>query len=109
MNVNLLALVSGLFMAVQPLAADPGPAALPATLPAVTPNAPPDCWVEHAQVQPSAAREDKGDEPSGSARFRQMTDQHLGAEHPTPTQMRPCKLPAARATPKAGAAEAGRR
>lgn len=69
---------------------------------AATPPVPQDCWVEHTQVQPSPARQGSADAPVLATVYGAMKDQHLGAEHPTATQKKPCDLKAPRPAPESG-------
>lgn len=71
--------------------------------PSSPPAVPQDCWVEHAQVQPSPARPGSTDGPVLATVYEAMKDQRLGAEHPTEAQKKPCGVNAPRPGPDSGA------
>lgn len=96
MNTCRIALAVALAGVFQPVL---GETAAPASAPAV----PQDCWVEHAQVQPSPARPGSADGPVLATVYEAMKDQRLGAEHPTEEQKKPCSVKAPRLVPDAGA------
>lgn len=78
----------GLLLMPAPANAETG-LVLPALMPPPIAGQSADCWLGHAQVQPSPSRED-ADQPGGEPRPLLTVDRHAGAEHPTAARMRPC-------------------
>lgn len=122
MGISRFAVAGGLLLALSVALAEPalplsGPfpaplsAPLSAPLPTATsPVADPaaDCWKPHGQVQPSPQREGLSNDASFGERFRVLGEEHVGAEHPTPAQLRPCGSPPPPATAASGAADGER-
>lgn len=84
--------VAALGMAISGWAAAAPPAG------AATPDAaapapqPPDCWIEHTQVQPARARAKAAPGEAVEIGVKDVidADKHLGAEHWTPAMQRAC-------------------
>jgi hypothetical protein len=79
----------GLLLIAPPAAAEIG-LVLPPLMPPPIAGQAAECWLGHAQVQPSASRDEAGGEPDSEIRRYLMVDRHAGAEHPTAARMRPC-------------------
>lgn len=113
MEISRFAVASGLLLALSVALAEPalprsGPFPAPlsaAAAPVADPTA--DCWKPHGQIQPSPQREGLSNDASFGERFRVLGEEHVGAEHPTPAQLRPCGSPPP-ATAASGGADGGR-
>lgn len=81
-----------LTLALAPAGAEVGLQApgVTAGAPAAVPSPAPECWLNHAQVQPPPPRDPLADQSLGDRYRLASADQHPGAEHPTPAGMRPC-------------------
>lgn len=87
MNVKRFVIATALLVALEPVLGATGLVAKPAQLS----GAQSDCWVEHTQVQPPAAREGSGREYMLDAKSRLLAEDHVGAEHPSAAaRKRPC-------------------
>lgn len=90
MGIWRIALAAGgLMLMPPPLTAEIG-LVLPALMPPPIAGQSPECWLGHAQVQPSPSREASSGESAGEPRPHLIVDRHAGAEHPTAARMRPC-------------------
>jgi hypothetical protein len=86
MRVGRITIASA-FLLIGPAMGESGKAAAPAA-PGLSP---PDCWVEHTQVQPSpTARERRTAQQLASAQEPLFVEEHVGSEHPKGPRMRSC-------------------
>lgn len=90
-----IAVATGVFLTLAPAGAEVGlqTPGVTAVAPAVAPAGPgpaPECWLNHAQVQPSPPRDPLAEQSLGDRYRLAAADQHPGAEHPTPAGLRPC-------------------